>query len=128
MSNRYMTQFRYSLENAVVDLYLRVSIGASGAPTLVSGQNKGVLSIVRNSAGNYTITLTDSYRRLLNAEQKFIVATGVPAAPSMNIVSDNVATLATPTVVIQTVTGSTPTDPANGEIMLLQLSLKNSGS
>lgn len=123
-----MTQFRYSLENAVVDLYLRVSIGASGAPTLVSGQNKGVLSIVRNSAGNYTITLTDSYRRLLNAEQKFIVATGVPAAPSMNIVSDNVATLATPTVVIQTVTGSTPTDPANGEIMLLQLSLKNSGS
>lgn len=127
IANRYLFQFRYSLESSIVDIYAKVAIGAAGAPTLNTAQSKGVSSIVRNSAGRYTITFQDSYVRTMAAKGSFIVAT-TPASPNMSIVSDNIATLATPTVVVQFSTGGVATDPASGETALLQFSFKNSSS
>jgi hypothetical protein len=100
---------------------MKVAIGATGAPTLSRG--KGVASIVRNSAGNYTITLNDSYNALLNVIPQFVAASG-PAAPLVSVVSESVDSAKT--IVIQCADiAEAATDPANGETLLLTLSLAN---
>lgn len=127
MANDRMTQFRYSYENQVCDIFARISIGATGAPTLVAtvpNPNQGIVSIVRNSAGRYTLTLKSNFGRLMMLKHVFLNATA-PAAPGMYIISDNSAS-ATPTIVLQFNSGGTSTDPGSGEVMMLQLSLKNS--
>lgn len=126
MANRNFAEFRYSLEKKVVDLFAKVTVGATGAPTLARG--KGIASVVRNSAGLYTITLADKYNALLGATVTCIVPTGVQAAPNPQIVSETVAT--TKTVVIQFNDLSTPsaTDPAEGESFLVHLALSNSSA
>ena len=61
-------------ERAVKILYLKASIGASGAPTLVTDDSLGIKSITRNGAGDYSILLgtpsgmTDKYPKLLYAD------------------------------------------------------------
>lgn len=127
MANRYLYQFRGSFEPGIVSIMGKVSFAAAGAPTLVAGQNRGIASIVRNSAGNYTITLQDSYQRLLMIEQRALNATP-PAAPAMFVVSENVANLPAPTIVIQMNAAGVATDPASGEIMLLEINVKNSSA
>ncbi len=54
-------QFSYSLVKKLVSIFMKVAIGASGAPTLSASDSKGVASIVRNSAGNYTVTFSELY-------------------------------------------------------------------
>lgn len=123
MANRLYRQFRYSLEPMVVELYAKVSIGAAGAPTIVSA--KGIASVVRNSAGDYTINLQDTYQKLLDADMISIVAT-VPASPVMSVKLDSSAILAAPLVEVVMSTGGVATDPASGEILLIRLALSNS--
>jgi len=128
MANRRLNQFRYSLETAVVDLYMQVSFGASGAPTLVTtspATNQGIVSITRNAAGKYTILLQDSYVRLMKATHNFIGASA-PASPGMFVVSDSSSNLASPTIQIQFNAAGVSTDPASGDVVQLQLTLKNS--
>lgn len=134
MANRRLNQFALTFEPATTKIYGRVNIGTTGAPTLAvssSGMtlNRGIQSIVRNSAGNYTVTLMDSYFRFLDASFRFISGASAPAAPSSTIVSEAVATLAAPTVIVQfRSTGGSPTDPASGEIMLFEITVKNSSA
>jgi hypothetical protein len=126
MANRYFNQFRLSLEKQPVDLFMTVTIGATGAPTLVASKSKGISSIVRNSVGKYTITLMDKYVDLLIAEWSFQNATGISAAPEMGLVSYAVSA-ATPTIVIQFANNAgAATDPANGDEIKLNFTLKNS--
>lgn len=66
-----------TLENRVVHLYAKVTVGATGAPTLTSGN--GIASIARNSAGNYTITFDDTYNEFLFAH--FLVENAADQAP-----------------------------------------------
>lgn len=127
MANRRMNQFRYSLETAVVELFSKISFGTTGAPTLVSASpsvNQGIASVSRLSAGKYRITLSDNYVRLMELKHVFVNATA-PAAPGMYVTADN-SSAATPTIDIQFNSAGTATDPASGEIVLLQLALKNS--
>lgn len=127
MANRYLYQFRGSFEPGIVTIYGKISFGATGAPTLVSGQNRGISTIVRNSAGNYTITLMDSYVRTLGVSHNYLESTA-PAAPALFMTADNVATLATPTIIVVTNAAGTATDPANGDVMMIRIDLKNSSS
>lgn len=78
--NRIYTQFRYSLEKRVIELFGKVTIGAAGAPTLDAAASKGIASIVRNSVGNYTITLSDPYVKLLGFNSQVLLAAGSPGA------------------------------------------------
>jgi hypothetical protein len=136
MANRRFEQYALSLEKKVVSLFMNVSIGATGAPTLVSGTlgasfNKGIWSIVRNSAGNYTIklgvaalTTVDTYQRLLMIS-RMNVSAAASTAPGLFVVTDNSAN-GLITVQFTNSTG-TATDPASGEVILLTLMLSNSG-
>jgi hypothetical protein len=124
--NRFLQQFRYSFEKNIVEYFLKVSIGASGAPTIVEA--KGVTSVTRNSAGNYTILLADPSAQLKDVCSQSISGSSAQAAPLMTIVSEAVATAAAPTVILQyrAVDNSTATDPASGEVLLIRIAVRNS--
>lgn len=131
MSNRFMQQFRFSLEKKPTDIWAQATIGASGAPTLVAAKSKGVKSIVRNSAGDYTWTLSDTYNRVLSFEALFQSATGIPAAPSVGLKgAPAVGTLAAPVInfVCSTAGGGAATDPGSGETMYLHAELSDSSA
>lgn len=117
-----MYQFRGAFEAGMVDITMKVSIGASGAPTLVSNQNKGIASIVRNSAGNYTINMQDPYVRLMMFDRMNLSASA-SAAPETRVIADNSPSN---NIVIQMSSGGVATDPASGEVILMHLILKNS--
>lgn len=67
MSSRTYT-YCQTLEREVKILYGSFAIGATGAV----GTIKGGFTVVRNSAGNYTITYPQHYNRLLFASGGFI--------------------------------------------------------
>ncbi len=121
-------QFRYSYERDVYEIFAKVNIGASGAPTISNGNAKGITSITQNSTGKYTILLESSYNRLLDVNVQSISGTSAQAAPMCTIVSEAVATAAAPTVVLQfrAIDNSTATDPASGEVLLIRIAVRNS--
>lgn len=156
MANTTFFQNRYSKIKGLVDLYPIVSVGALGAVTLkrrrysatgtsnsptystdsapttgvgfAVGDGQGVRSITRNSAGNYTFTLSDSYAYLVGVDVALISNTsGTVTAPLCPIAIDtdgtNVATNTalgnggTIQLVLMASDGSTPTDPASGDTL-----------
>lgn len=126
-----LNQFAYSTA-VPVTLNATVSIGASGAPTLVSGTGRGISSIARSSAGVYLITLSHAYSGLINASviMNTAGASGaVPAAPIMFVKANAVSTAAAPTITIACadITG-VAADPASGEKMQLSIVLQNSSA
>ena len=125
MSNpvRMTFQFHNSFVPNLTCLYLKATIGALGAPTLVAASSVGIDSISRTSAGNYLITLNKKYQSLRMAKSCFI-ASGGAAAPDLSVDTDSVRTAGTLIVVTQT--GGVSTDPGNGETMLLEIMLKDS--
>lgn len=132
MSNRYMNQYKYSFEKGVTYLYFNIAIGASGAPTLNKAGSKGIASVVRNSAGNYTITLQDAYYGFLDFTSREILASGAPVVASGPIIrSQAVTNSAAPTLVIQyfdAATSATATDPDNGATLIGTITVKNHSS
>lgn len=130
MSNKMAFQFRYSYERDVTEIFMKVNIGATGAPTISTGNAKGITSITRNSAGLYTIVLQQTYNRLLDVTSQSISGSSAQAAPMCTIVSETVATAATKNLVLQyrAIDNSTATDPANGEVLLLRIALRNAST
>lgn len=109
-----------------VELFAVVSIGASGAPTLSRGQ--GIASIARQSAGQYLITLQDKYNSLLqcNVQQKAASAGTAPAAPLSLVDSETVSSTKTVVVKMRAIDNSTATDPADGQVLYINLVMSNS--
>lgn len=69
MANRYLKQFQYTLEQDSVTLFAQVVIGSSGAVTSYKGG--GIASVVKEAtAGQYTVTLTDKWSKLLFVESQ----------------------------------------------------------
>jgi hypothetical protein len=130
MANRLMKQFRGALEPVVKELFLQVTFGSTGAPTLTTSitlpnqqtvnPSKGIASIVRTGAGAYTINLSDSYVRTMMVNQLFSGA-AAPSAPEMHMVADNAAVLASPSIQVQFSSAGVATDPASGDEVLMQI-------
>lgn len=131
MANRFFTNQAFFLEKAPVFLYAKVSIGATGAPTLSRG--KGISSISRTSAGLYVITLQDAYVAMLKTSCTQLLASGVLAAPAFHVVSETVASTKQITVQFTGATSSsvttlTATDPASGTVAYFEIILSNSSA
>ena len=122
MANSRLFQFQYSYERDLAHIVPVISIGASGAPTIQNG--KGLVSIVRNSTGNYTLTLKDNFYLLMGVTCTSLSGSSAPAAPLLNIVSQTVNS-STKTIVIQLrdVAG-VAADPASGEILMMHILLR----
>lgn len=127
MSNRRYQQFSWSNATMPVTVYAQVTFGASGAPTLNKG-SADISGIVRNSAGNYTLTFRQTFQQLLGVNVVFNSGSSLPTAPSMYIAANTTATAATRALNIVFTDLETPaaTDPASGEIAYLQIIFNNS--
>lgn len=127
MANRFFESRRYSLEKQIVELFFKFAVGASGAPTLDALNSKGIKSVARNSAGNYTVTLQDQYSKFLSLDAKELGASGIPAAPVVGVVSQAVGN-STPTVVVQFSSGGVATDPDSGSTIHGKIALGNTSA
>lgn len=127
MAASRLFQFRYSYEREVTELLLKINIGASGAPTIANG--KGLVSITRNATGKYTLVLKDNFNLLLAVDSKFISGSSAPAAPSVNVVSEQVNNTTTPSLIIQCRDiAAAAADPASGEVMMLRITCRNAST
>lgn len=147
MASGAFSQFQYSRDKGRTWVTGVVDVGAAGAAVLQkwtassSGPGSygtapstgwsGVASITKNAtAGNYTITLTDNFNRLLGFEVRFSATAGLPLAPIVGM--DSSATLSTVllggnnlTFQCSASTGAA-TNPDSTEIMYVTLCLQNS--
>lgn len=127
MANRLMNQFAFSLEKAKCFLYGQVTIGSTGACTLVAAKSKGITSITRNAAGKYTIVLNDTWVHLFHLGIVQLLASGLPTACTFYIVSETVATAATKNIVIQFLDfAGAAVDPDSGVTLKMAIQLSNS--
>lgn len=110
---------RQAIEKEIKDLYLKVSFGSSGAPTIVTGY--GFASIARNSAGDYTVTLNDKYSSLKFVEAIFSSSSAQDLAVQLK--AEDV--IGAKTIEFVCLTGATPTDPASGKVMFMKVEVKN---
>ena len=107
---------------------MKATIGATGAPTLVAADSLGVKTIVRNTTGDYTITLgtpsgdTEKYNKLLWADGKLLD----PDAEDIRVQIDTDSISSAGTMKILTVTGGSAADPSNGATLMMALDVKNS--
>ncbi len=118
MASRNFNRYQ-ALEKEVKALYVEVSVGASGAPTLVSGL--GIASISRTSAGLYRITLQDKYVRFLHASGILLESDAEDL--SMQVKAQTVSS--TKLVDVLWTAGGVATDPSSGSKMLIKIELKN---
>lgn len=150
MANRDFVQFRGALQKGVVDLFFRVSVGVGGAVTLqkwnpatrtyssapTSGTGPyavgadGVRSVARTGAGAWTVTLQDSYQRVLQARATTFNSTGASTVVSVAVDTDgDVNSNTTPTVLLVFSSATTTAaDPASGDLVLVHLTLQNSAA
>lgn len=132
-NRRYRSQFRFSMHKDPVDIFAHVTFGASGAPTLDSANSPGIVSVTRNSAGNFTFVFgtnsqiaLDTYNYLLSVNASFVNATA-PAAPLVYVSSNSINVVGTASLTLQFSNSSgAATDPASGEQVLLDFILRNS--
>lgn len=123
MANRNFNR-RQALEKEIKDIYLKVAIGSSGAPTVANGNGIGIASIVRNSAGNYSITLEDAYVSLKSFSAIHLASSAQDL--TYQIISETVAT--TKIINFVCLTAGTPTDIASGSTLLVNIELKNTSA
>ena len=131
-NRRYRSQFRFSFHKDPVDIFAHVTFGASGAPTLDSANSSGIVSVTRNSAGNFTFVFGtnsqlafDTYNYLLMVKHVFNQASA-PAAPGMWVSANSISTVGTASITLQFNAAGVPTDPASGESVLIDFILRNS--
>lgn len=140
MANRLLSNRIFSAERDVKMIYARFSIGATGDPTLVTtnGQSKGVLSVTRNGAGDYTIafgtnaggfSVPDHYSKLLWFDFKFLLAsTTALAAPVAKLTVDSIATAGTLQFGFFDLETPALTELANGEVVLAKFEFGDSNA
>ncbi len=155
MASRAFTSQAWSLEKARVTLFATVDFDSGGAPTLKawssSAQNPGGgsgsyidaltsnpggaigfagVASISGSAGDYIITLNDSYQRLLGFSATVIKATA-SVTPSVQVKAESVTTQAGGTIEFLTLgitTGAVAiVTPATIRV-LFQIDLSNSSA
>lgn len=128
MANRLWLPPSGSLEVNVCEIFGSITVGAAGAVTTSSG--KGIASVVKESAaGQYTITLSDSYNSLLWAGFTLVTSTDdAETVGTAHRINSSAVDNSTPTVVLQcsdTATGA-DANPSSGSVILFTFKLKNS--
>jgi hypothetical protein len=129
MGNRYLNQFQYTLEKDTVTLFGSAVIGASGAVGTVKGG--GIASVVKEAtAGQYTITLEDSWSRFLGFTAG---TTGAAISPVANIqVLMAPATLqatvqSTKAILIQCIDyAGAAVNPTSGHVLSFRITMRKS--
>lgn len=120
MANRHFHKMQ-ALEREMKKLYVKITIGATGAPTLVG--RLGIATIARTGAGDYRLVLEDKYVSLRGFKGSLLDPLSEDIVFQLKAEDVDGAK----TVDFFTNTAATATDPSNGATLLIELSLKNSG-
>ena len=120
MANRTFNDAQ-ALEKEVKTLFAKISIGASGAPTLVKPGSLGIASVSKVSTGLYRITLEDTYPALLGVKATALASSA--ADMTFQVKLETVST--TKLVEVFCLTAGVATEPASGTVLFVELSLKN---
>ncbi len=149
MANRAFANQAFTSIKGRVTLWARVTIGATGAPTLTkfnpvdatfsSAPTTGsgpyaigaeaIKSISRSATGTYVVVLQDRYRRLLSLGLTVANATGAPTAFGCGLwtTGTDVTSATSPQVKFSTLSSTgTVADPASGDVLNLCFELQNS--
>lgn len=122
MANRDFktTQSNY---REVKEIHLKVSIGATGAPTIDSFAGS-YASIVRNGTGDYTITMAEGYSGFLNGHIAYLDTTNTDFVIQWDSIDD--ANSAYGFRMLGADGTPAPEDPADGSTLYITLWLRNS--
>ena len=110
---------KQALEREVKDAYVKLSANGTSAPTIVSGV--GSVSIARNGAGDYSLTLSDKYPSLKSFKATLMDNSAEDVR--FQVHSETVST--TKVIRFLALTGATPTDIAQDSVVFIKLELKN---
>jgi hypothetical protein len=123
MASRTYNNAQLALEDQVVHLYAKLTIGSSGAVTLTRG--KGITGVALTATGKYTFTLDDYFHRLLAVNVCTVRATAAGLQGQLDV--DSVSMTAK-TFEIGIVDFDTPalTEPTSGDIFLVEIVVGNS--
>ena len=128
MANRNFRKTLNSFNTELTFIEGNAVIGGTGAVGTVKGS--GVKSIVRNSAGNYTLKLEDKYARYLGGHTGFIhTAAGGSGIASVEVADYSVNTHVEDGsgVIIQCFDyAGAKADPASGSVLGFVMYLRNS--
>ena len=133
--NRWLNQFQLTFEKKVVDVYGKITFGATGAPTLSQVNSKGIVSVTRVSAGKYTFVfgtkagMLDTYVKLIdvNAVYDTTGTSAAPAAPGLYVSNNSISIVNTASLTLVCTNNSgVATDPASGEIGYFNFTLGDS--
>ncbi len=129
MANRSFHRIAGSLEIEPVMLWASITVGATGAVSASYGQ--GIASVTRLSAGQYKISLADTYNKLLFADVSLLDTTDsdpTTVGVLSRIKSEQVASTTAPQIVIQcfNTTNGAAADPRNGALLLVKIEVRNS--
>lgn len=122
MASRNFNNECLHLEREVVKLYVKLTIGASGAVTLTRG--KGVASAALTATGRYTLTLDDKYSRLLYANGNVMRTTGT-CDEQIKLNAETVASTKTVEIGVTKTSDGTVLEPTSGDIIFVELTLQN---
>lgn len=93
------------------DIDLTFFPDTANPPTVNANQARGVASVVRNSAGVFTITLEDAYLRLVSKNASVQLSSAADLKAQFGDIS-NLGTTTPVTVVVRLLAVATPTDMA----------------
>jgi hypothetical protein len=124
--NRWMNQFTYALDKGVTHLYCKITTFGA-APTFVGASDqKGFASIARQSTGDYLLTLSNPWVKLLNVTYCWDESSNsgsAPTAPILFVKAKTLSTVSGGTVEFITTTAAagSATDPSTNEILMLDI-------
>lgn len=129
MANNNTQQFQGTMERGTTKLYLKATF-ASGTPTIVRG--RGIKQFIKDATGKYTVEFGTAaparvakYAALLGVQATFLSTTGLPAAPLCAVIDDDTAGDGNITIGFSDAETPALTDPANGDTLLLEITLAN---
>lgn len=121
MANRYFEQNQYSLVKKLTFLVCKATYVSAGTSWTIN-EGPGISSITVDGAGDYNIILEDKYAALLFAKVSIQKASAADLVAQIK--SETVAT--TKIIEFKTLAVATPTAPANGDVIYIELALRNS--
>lgn len=128
----YTALFNQRPDHWLADGYVTI-IDGSGTPSYTNNtlpfQTDIVKSVVRNSTGNYSFTLSQAPKALCWVDVKSVIPSGLsPSTVGCQIQGWTVGTLsiATPTITVQFNVSGTPTDLPNGSGFVFAITLVES--
>lgn len=118
------------LEVDMVSLFGNFAVGGAGAPTLDTNNSKGIASVTRNSAGKYTVALTEPCAAFLwaNAVTLDSANSAQTVGTAARLFSQAVTSTTAPVVIFQfnDVATGAAADPASGATIYFKVEMRNS--